>query len=66
MKNALYIAACIADEKYNYELVRQFGAKAGDMRYLLAHHDDNTRSARVAKYAADDACRACGRKAVAR
>lgn len=55
-KSSLYRAAIAADEKFSRELVRQFGSRAGDMRYSgRAEYDDETRQAQELKRAADAA-----------
>ena len=42
-----YFAAKTADDLFQAELERQFGKKAGDMRYVPAAHDAKTKHARA-------------------
>lgn len=55
----LFNAAVSADDAFQAECVRQFGAsRAGDGRYSRAAHDARTREALARKLEADDNLRA--------
>ena len=45
-RHAAYAAAKLSDDNFEYELDRQFGADAGDKRYIGRLHDDKTAAAR--------------------
>jgi hypothetical protein len=54
----LYLAALSADEAFHIALVRAYGWRACDMRYVMRHDDEHVNQTKRAKLEADEAWRA--------